>query len=510
MAKSNRIPLIAGAYQSRSLIASAQKCVNLYPEENPDPQSPVPVTHYPTPGLTVFGQGPLGACRGLYTTSTGAMFTVVGNHLYSVDGTGSLTDLGAIADLPGPVSMSDNGLVLVLVDGTATGYVVDLTSNQLSTIQDPNFLGANRVAYIDTYFAFNQPGTNKFFISLSTPSYAMLTNPVAGSAFDPLDIAAKVGSPDILSALIAVHGQLWLIGTISTEVWYNSGASDFTFERQPGAFIEHGCVAPFSVAKQDVSVFWLSQDREGRGIVIRGSGYDVARISTHAIEQDIQAYSSVSDAIGFCYQQQGHAFYVLTFPAADKTWAFELKTEQWHELAWTDRNGQFHRHRAAACCYAFGQNIIGDWQNGILYILDPKAQTDAGNPIVRVRTIPHIIENGNRVTGTRIIIDMQTGTMGSAQNNADIIEDYATDFSTDFGPLERGPLNQISLRWSDNRGASFGNAITQDIGNSGEYGRSLVFHRLGMARDRVYEISWSSPLPTALNGVFLDTMMHGS
>jgi hypothetical protein len=588
----SRIPLLSGPYQSRSVIAGAQRCVNLYTEENSDPQAPVPVTHYPTPGLTLFAEAAaIAAGRAVYTASNGDLYEVIGTTLFYVSSARVFTPIGTVADRATPVSMADNGLVVVIVDGTPTGYAVDMVTKAFSKIFDPNFLGADRVAYIDTYFAFNVPETNQWFISLSEVNYAMLTGgplvhgaisapgtgytngtytaPLtgghgdsadativvaggvittvnlltpgnsfrigdvlsaavstiggtgsgfswtvsavgAGSAFDSLDTAAKTGSADPIVALIAVHGQLWLVGSLTTEIWYNSGAADFTFERQPGAFIEHGCAAPYSVAKQDIATFWLSQDREGRGIIIKGSGYDVERISTHAIEADIQTYTTVSDAIGYCFQQQGHAFYVLTFPTADKTWAYELKTGQWHELAWSDGNGTLHRHRANGCCYAYGKNIITDWQNGILYTLDPSALTDAGNPITRIRTIPHLIKDGRRVTYQSLTIDMQLGTMGSAQNGVTRDEDFSTDFGFDFGPLLEDPKNHISVRWSDTRGASFGNPITQPIGNAGEFLKVLTFNRLGMARDRVFEISWSAPIPTALNGVFIEAIPHAS
>jgi hypothetical protein len=87
-----------------------------------------------------------------------------------------------------------------------------------------------------------------------------------------------------------VRGELVVIGDYTSEVFVNTGAADFTFGRQPGASIEHGCVAKYSAAKQDVSGFWLSRDKEGQGIVVRYSGYTVERISTHSIEAAIQGY----------------------------------------------------------------------------------------------------------------------------------------------------------------------------------------------------------------------------
>ncbi|MFE1676613.1 hypothetical protein ACFMJE_18460, partial [Acinetobacter baumannii] len=80
-------------------------------------------------------------------------------------------------------------------------------------------------------------------------------------------------------------------------------------------------------------------------IVYRAVGYTGKRISTHAIEYAIQSYSTITDAIAFTYQQEGHSFYVLTFPTADKTWVFDVSTELWHERAgFVD--GEFTRHRA--------------------------------------------------------------------------------------------------------------------------------------------------------------------
>jgi hypothetical protein len=67
--------------------------------------------------------------------------------------------------------------------------------------------------------------------------------------------------------------------------------------------------------------------------------------------------------------------------------------------------------------------------------------------------------------------------------------------------LER---NLISLRWSDDRGHSYGSPVSQDIGAIGEYRTSLQWQRLGMCRDRSFEIFWSVPMPTALQGCWID------
>lgn len=478
-----RIPLIGGAYVAKSIIASAQRCVNLYPEPNPV-DAPVPATHYPTPGERLLSAGPGSKTRGMYRASNGDLYMVVGNTVYYVAPDWSRTALGTISLGTSRCSMADNGLVLLLVDGTPNGYAIDLVTRSFGSIPVINFYGADRVDYVDTFFLLNQPGTAAMYISLSEVNYTMLTG---GTAFDSLDIAEKTGYPDPIQGIIVMHREAWLIGTLTTEVWYDTGAPDFAFGPLPGAFIEHGTVAKYSIAAQDLSVYWLSQDKQGQKMIMRGSAYVAKRISTHAIEQEIATYGDVSDAFGYCYQQEGHAFYMLTFPSANKTWCYDQATELFHERAWLDANGNLTRHRSNFCAFAYGTNVVSDWENGNLYAFELNTYTDNGNPIPRIRSFPHMVEDFNRIAYNGFTADMEVGN-----------DDGSVDGSTSDNP----PM--VSLRWSDTRGKSWGNALTQSLGALGQFLTTLQWSRLGMARDRVFELSWSVPTKTALQGCFID------
>lgn len=59
----------------------------------------------------------------------------------------------------------------------------------------------------------------------------------------------------------------------------------------------------------------------------------------------------------------------------------------------------------------------------------------------------------------------------------------------------------LGLRWSDTRGATFGNAVAQEFGSS-PLGQPQ-WNRTGYARDRVFELFWSAAIKTALNGAFV-------
>ena len=396
-----KVPLLLGAYQSLSVIAEAQRCVNLFPEKNPQ-DTETPTTHYMTPGLTSLGL-PLTQDRGrmLYCDTQGTLWAIVGNSLYYIDSGWKFNLIGAINAGLNPCYAIDNGQIMVIVDGTNAGYQINLSTKVLSLIYDANFYGADRVDYIDTFFVFNRPGTGQFYSSLS--------NTVT---FDPLYIARKTGTPDNISTLAVIHREIWLLGAqYGSEIWADVGDANFPFAPIPGVFIQYGCAAKYSLAYNGLQLFWLSQDKNGKGFVLMGAPYKAQVISTPAITQELSRYRRLDDAVGYCYQQDGHVFYVLNFPTADKTWVYDESTGQWHERTWTDLNGVAHRDRINFAQFAYGKNVGLDWQTGELYQLDPDNYTHDGLPIYRRRSFPHLVKDGKRMIYNLFSADMEVGTM---------------------------------------------------------------------------------------------------
>ena len=346
-------------------------------------------------------------------------------------------------------------------------------------------------------------------------SYTVTAVNTGTGAFDALDVAAKSGASDSLVSFGVIHDEIWLLGALTTEVWNDTGAPDFAFGKIPGIFVQQGCVAPYSVAQTDLSLFWLSQNPEGGKIVLMGTPYKATRVSTHAIENALNKYSRVDDAIGFTYQQDGHSFYILTFPTADRTWCYDLATELWHERCWIDDNGDEHRIRGQVSAYAYGVNLVGDWENGTIYELDLNTYTDDGQPIVRRRGFPHLVNEGKRVCYDQFIAEME---VGSASGMTDELLEYgfAVDGSGDGMQVNPGGDGwlvysskgvmgpYISLRYSDTKGNSWGNPIELSLGATGEYSRSVQARQLGMGRDRVFELFWSGNFKTALNGAYIE------
>ena len=483
--------------------------INLFPEVIPNEGKEAGFLNR-APGLRLLITVGTGPVRGLWTFN-GVGYVVSGNELYRlyfINNAYVATLIGGVAGT-GPVSMADNGTQLfIAADGPS--YIYNSVTLTYGGISDPDFPGAVTVSYLDGYFVFNEPNSQKVWV----------TSLLDGTTIDPLDFASAEGAPDGLVALLVNNREAWLFGTNSIEVWYDAGTPDFPLARIQGASNEIGCVAPYSVAKLDNSVFWLGQDARGRGIVYRNNGYTGVRASNHSIEWQIQEYGNISDAIAYTYQQDGHSFYVLTFPSADKTWVYDVATQSWHERAgWV--NGAFTRHRSN-CQMAFNNEIVvGDFENGNLYAFDLDVYADNGQIqkwLRSWRAIPSGQNNLKRTAQHTMQLDCETGVGLNGIDPDDGVEWF---FYTSSGnqlvttsgdlllfspPTVQGANPQAMLRWSDDGGHTYSNEHWASMARIGQYGRRMFWRRLGMTqklRDRVYEVSGTDPVKIVILGAEL-------
>jgi len=403
--------------------------------------------------------------------------------------------------------MADNGVDLMLVDGSTTGYRTALGSTTLATITDSTdlFHGATHVAYVDTYLLWNLPNSVYFGSTLSNEIN-----------FDGLFYSGKVAYPDDLRALYVNRREIFLLGDVKSEVWYNVGptaTSAFPFQILPGTYIEHGIAAPYSVSSHDINVYWLGRDLQGEGVVFTFRGYLTQRISNHALEDAIrkmQRTVGITDALGFAYTVDGHPFYMLTFPAGNQTWVYDESiqdhTASWHQEAWTDpANGSINRHRASCMAFINGVNCVGDWQNNTVYYMNLEQYHDTVNgvncPITCVRSFPHIGQARQAGTANMAMVDGRRLQFSA----------FRADIESGMGPLQtNGQPAQIILRWSDDRGRTFGTDVLQSNGAPGEYLTQPQWLGMGVARDRIFEVQHAIDGPAALNGAWIDAEVLGT
>jgi hypothetical protein len=407
-----RFGLIGPSYRSQSVLADCQQTINWYPEAMESGMGRSAMALYPTPGLNLLYNLGSAGVRGIFTLQ-GRTFCVAGTTLWELlppNLSTNKTNRGAVVSDGLPVSMCGGGHQVLLVSA-GNPYVFDLNANTLTAVTVSLDVPTGTVAFCDGFFfaVVENP---------TTPWQINSSNAFDATTWQGTNFSIVQAFSDNPNCVFSVADLLWVFGPKGIQPYSNTGDFPFPFDRIPGTYIENGLAAPFSVAKMDNSLFWLGSDERGNGMVWRANGFTPQRVSNHAIEYALQSYPTIADAVAFSYQDQGHSFYVLNLPTANKTSVYDAATQMWHEREfWNTRAGTFNRSRAAFHTFNFGMHLVGDPTTGAVYQQAINILTDFGNPIRRVRRAPHISKEFNYVTHNRVIVDAEVGIGPNLQGN---------------------------------------------------------------------------------------------
>lgn len=389
-------PIIGGAYADNARPWSHQDTVNWLPvrTERPGGRSDWKLT--PAPGLKAFSTltnastDSSDRIRGVRNVE-GRLYVVCGQSLFRINGNGTATTIQENA-VPGTqrVSMTHNqetgGNTLVMTNGFG-GWTYNTGTATFAEITDEGFPGFKVCDFLDQYIVGIDP-TGRFAF------HSELAN--AGS-YNTLDRYEAEAAPDRLVGQIVDHGQWWLFGERTTEIYTNTGAATGTFQRIPGSTIERGLAGTFAVAKLDNSVFWVGDD----GVVYRANGYTPVRISTHPIEQEL---SQCDLSLAFCmvYEDRGHKILYVTCPDG-KTWGYDVATQEWHRRQSYGRENW----RMESLVRWSGGWFGGDKLTNKLQRVDWGYQDEDGQPLIaeRITGILHGNQNRVQVHGIELVLD---------------------------------------------------------------------------------------------------------
>jgi hypothetical protein len=400
------------------------------------------------PGLALKATGS-GAVRGLMT-ARGVLYAVIGDGLYRVSSSFSLTHLGNVT-ASGAVSMQDNETQLCVVAGT-DGYVYDLDTGVFAQISD-NWRGSVCAEYLDGWGVFAEPGAAQFYLSDNQDF----------SKFDALNFATAEGSPGEIVGALVKHRELLILKDRTGEVWYSSGDADFPLSRNSGASIEVGCVSGRTLRKVAGQAVWLGRDENGASVVFSMAAYQPIRISPFALEERLTALPDLTSAYAFVYVQEGQSFYVLQVPGLDTTWVYDLAANSWHERG--EWNGEWSRWRAECHAYAYGLNIVGG-SDGKLYQLDPLSNKYGSDVMCREFISPHTPNP-----------PLKKIRFSSAQFDCDVGEG-----------LPDSSEAHMMMRYSNDGAQNWHNWRFLTLGAIGQTKARAKAHMLGSARDRVWNV----------------------
>jgi hypothetical protein len=489
----SRFGFCSGTYTAQSVNADAQECMNLVPEADESQMGVSAMTLYSTPGLALFNDVGGNQSRGNFTITTGPAagrtFKVVDGTLYEEFTDGIFNPIGAIANdgklvgfaaCPQQLAIISAGLLYSYQLATQT--VPPIIAGTLSgPIAGPWGASAvTEIMYIDGFF----------FLLVSSSQTIYASNAFDATTWPPLQIKIINTFADNVIGMQADHRFLWIFGAKETEVDYDAGSFPFPLQAMPSGFIEQGIAAPNATVQLDNAIFLIGARNDlGQAIAYRTEGFSFKRISTHAVETAWQQYPQIADAIAFPYQENGHSFWVITFPSGQATWVYDTSTSFWHKRgAFNPALGIFAPILPICHTFNFGKHLVGDRQSGKTYQMSSPVRagggwnfvTDNGALIHRLRRAPHINVEHQWQRYSSLEIYLETG-LGP------------TPPLLDGAGNPRAP--QLTLRCSRDGGHTWGNSRDTSCGQAGEFLQRATFRRLGRARDMVFEVSCSDPVP---------------
>lgn len=454
------------SYQSASYMADAERLINFYLEPTESPSAPSQYALIPTPGFSVFAAVAQAPIRAIGLAGS-RVFFIAGFALHELFANGTTILRGTVASDRNPATITWDGPTgghLFITSG-GIGYGYDLNTNTLT---------ANVTALPATMGAF----LSDRFLALDATTSTLQASNQLSTTFNPLLIAVRSAEADPWISMTVVHNEIWLFGSLTTEVWYDAGASPFPFQPIAGAFLEQGIAAPFSATRDASPLQWIGQNTQGARVVWQANGYIPQRVSTHGIEAQLSTMSTVSDAISFTYQDRGHLLWCPVFPTADQAFHYDipLGNAGWAErLFWNTQTGTWNALRVGFHVYAFDQHLVGDRQTGTIFTMSPSVYTDVnGAALRRMRQPPRLSVEQKRVRFNRLQLTMDVGQ--------GLISGQGSD-------------PQVMLRSSNDGGQTWAMERWASAGPIGAYGTRVFWTRLGSGRNRVDQLTFSDPVP---------------
>jgi len=468
---------IDGAYQAQSTNVDCEICMNLF-VENVSGSGRVGKWLASCPGLVTQTRLSFDPTKAAFSEDGRTFFVSGGGFFEYFPDSATFTLRGTMATDDNPATITsngDDGGQLFITSGDH-GYVYDLGADSLNEVLSS---GATMCDFLGGYVLVLDAAT-------ATVVFSELFD---CSSFPGINFFQRSQGSDKWIGMKVVNADVWLMGSQTSEAWYLSGNA-FPFAARPGVFIQQGTASGFCLAELNSTLVWVSHNQQGGGEVMRLNGYAPQKISTFAIDYQIQSYGVISDAIGFTYHQDGHSFYLVSFPSAGEhgvTWGYDDTTQKWHQRGFFNQTtGQYETYAISCHCHTDNnQHLAGARVNGHIYLMDPTVSTDVdGTGIRRQRRF----------------------VLPSAEQKYQFISNLQIHAESGVGlAFGQGDDPQLMISWSKDAGHSFTGNQWVPLGKQGEYDRrSMIRGTVMRARNPVIDVAVSDPVPVRLLNAFAD------
>lgn len=458
------INFTGGDYQHRSRPLTKQWTRNFWPQPVPNQKAKSNYILQSFYGLKRWKDFDGGLNRGT-KKSKGILYRVAGTTLYKVDKNGNHTSLGFIGGSNRCI-MSAMGDQIIIANGSGVVYVYD--GENVTQVTDENIGKPRGVTVLNNQAIYDQGSGSGWDVSdVGKPG-----------TINGLNNATAESSPDDLLIPYSFTETLFLFGTETTELWYNSGTGNPPFDRIQGATLTVGLGAINSIAQNPDFLFLFGDDKQFHTLTGGTTSVDTV-ISTPAMAAEIQKYEVTDDVIGWTMQLEGTWFYVATFPNQNVTWVFTVGGE-WFQWG----SSSIGRIRADSYVEIFDKHLVTDFESGNIYELDAYTYTDVDETIVRTRdTAP------------------MSGMQFQAAGKEFELNDLIFFLETNVGLLEgQGSDPVMAVSFSKDGGKTFGTERFVKVGKLND-GRTVArVKNCGRFYECVIRIRVSDPIYWAIFG----------
>lgn len=406
-----------------------------------------PVELFCRPGLLTFpsvGSAPIRGVAQRVGMFNGDAIVVAAQTVYKV------TAAGIAVAYPGTVPGFGRVRIAIGRNGNdedvariATGaglFLVERTGVTEEDFPDSSRPGCADIEYHRFHWLAIEAGTDKTYYQLP-----------GSSTWTALEFASAEYAPDPSVAIRTRGDQIWIMGQKTVEGWALTGQQASPIEPYGGYNFDYGCRArdtAVTIADQASSAL-LFVDSNSSVRLTRGGAPEI--VSDPGLAEQIRLTAAENlRAWGFTFDQ--HFYYVLTLGDTE-TAVYDLSANLWGRFT---SAGYTYWRAHLGCDIGDGKVLCADAlaNSNTLWLLDPAAEDDDGDPII---------------THGTAYLELKEGSAPC----------YNAELECSVGYVDRTETDPVvSLRWSDD-GQVYGEWITAPLPLAGNYSPLPSWDRLG-------------------------------
>jgi hypothetical protein len=297
--------------------------------------------------------------------------------------------IGTLQTETGVVYIAENNKPQIGISDGTDFYIYDPLLSPVFQAIPIDFV-PGYLTFHNTYFIMPSIGTNNWRLSGNNDGTTWPN--------DQFSVGALQTKPDNAQAVVRFPSKgnmIFVMGSIVTEAWFDTGAQLFPYQRNNQFNIDYGCLQPATVAYMDEFVVWLAQNEKSGPIIMYSDGGMPKKITTDGIDYLFSTLQNPEDSQGFLYRQDGHLFYHINFYSDNLSLFYDFTTQKFYHAC--DQNLNYFI--AAEVAFFNNQYYFITRNNGNLFTFDTNITTYqdvdslgnvTNNEIPRIRTCANI------------------------------------------------------------------------------------------------------------------------